>query len=557
MPVVPRRGLGYTPTTATPSLNPAGAFTPPTPVNLGPAADRLREDVERNQQTADNASLLEADNQLFDVSTGLKESVLAREGKNAIGAGPGEQDEWNKAVANIGAGLNNRIQDQFQARAAHQFSMLNGVIQEHVRQQTEKYSTDQTDAFLQNSMKRAIDGYTDPRMIGQSVAESRQVLSNYAELHGWSPDQLQAKTTDATSKIHTGVIDRMLTDGNDITAQTYFDAHKGEMTSEDILRVEKPLEIGSTLGKAQRDRNAILSTTTNEADAVIAARKIENPREQAETERLIKQDYIEKAAALRDQKEQTMTSAAGIIESTHSFEAIPPSTIATMTVQERSALREYADKLAGGSFIKTDLPTYDRLETMSSVPETRDKFLQLDLNTYKSKLDPADFKHFSELQASVRKGEDKPIFGEESKHGIVTDVLKQAGIGINKKGKVLDAGLVGSFRLAVDKQVNLLHEQTGRVPGPEDVTRIANEMAAKHVVSRPGFWSIFGTTNNENVRTFQMQSGEQVLDMTIKDVPSSAKLQIRAALQQRGKAVTDQAVVDAYRAYVQTLPPQE
>lgn len=513
--------------------------------------------VEEHAQKADQVALLDADNQLSNLSTTLETQTLSRHGKDALAAGPEVQDAWSKGSAEIANGLtNDRQREAFAARADHHWNLLNETVQKHGDAEFQKYDADNTTAAIQNRLTDSVNNYNDPTRLNQNLAESKDLVTLYGQRNGESPDVIQEKATRASSSIHTGVIDRMLTDGNDITAQAYFDAHKGEMTSEDILRVEKPLEIGSTLGKAQRNRNAILSTTTNEADAVTAARKIDNPREQAETERLIKQDYIEKAAALRDQKEQTMTSAAGIIESTHSFEAIPPSTIATMTVQERSALREYADKLAGGSFIKTDLPTYDRLETMSSVPETRDKFLQLDLNTYKSKLDPGDFKHFSELQASVRKGEDKPIFGEESKHGIVTDVLKQAGIGINKKGKVLDAGLVGSFRLAVDKQVNLLHEQTGRLPGPEDVTRIANEMAAKHVVSRPGFWSIFGTTNNENVRTFQLNPGEVPQIQSLKDVPPDAQRQIRNALTNRRLPVTEAAIVNEYKNHVQTLLPE-
>lgn len=511
--------------------------------------------VEEHAQKADQVALLDADNQLSSLSTNLETQTLSRHGKDALAAGPEVQDAWTKGASDISNGLtNDRQREAFAARADHHWNLLNETVQKHGAQEFQKYDADNTTAAIQNRLTDSVNNYTDPARLNQNVAESKDLVTLYGQRNGESPDVIQEKATRASSSIHTGVIDRMLTDGNDITAQTYFDAHKGEMTSEDILRVEKPLEIGSTLGKAQRNRNTILSTTTNQADAIAAARQIQNPREQEETERLLRQGFAEDAAMQRDQREKIMTGAAGIIESTHSFDAIPPSTIATMTVQERSALREYADKLAGGSFIKTDLPTYDRLETMSSVPETRDKFLQLDLNTYKSKLDPADFKHFSELQASVRKGEDKPVFGEESKHALVTDVMKQAGIGINKKGKVLDATVVGGFRLAVDKQVNLLHEQTGKLPGPDDITRIANELAAKHVVSRPQFFGLWDS--NENVRTFQLNPGEVPQIQSIKDVPSDAKRQITNALRNRRLPVTEAAIVNEYKNHVQTLLPE-
>jgi hypothetical protein len=550
---VPRRGIGYTPTSVTPSLSPAGAFTPPTPIDFGPAAHEIARQVEEHQQSVDNMALLDADNQLSQLSSQFQQQVLSKQGKDAIGAGADVQDQWTKAVSDIGGGLNNRIQDQFRARADHHFSILNETVQNHARVETQKYDTETTDSFLQNRLNDAITHYTDPSIIGQSLAESRDVIDRYAERNGWSPEQTREKRLDATSKIHTGVIDRMLTDGNDLTATKYFNDHKGELTGRDSLAVQKALDVGSRRGESQRQADRILATTTNLADAIAAARAITDPETRDLTESRVRSDYIEKQAALRDAREQAMNGAANIVERTHSFDAIPPSLIAAMTVDERKSLRSYAQELQGGGAVKTDLGIYYNLETMATTPETRDKFLQLDLNLYRSKLSASDFEEMAKLQGQVRKGEDKPLKQLYTNQQIVTGVLTQARIGMTRSGKVTDKGLIAEFRDAVRQQTEQFEAEHGRLPTAAETKTIANELATQHVVERPGW--LWGT-NNENVRTFQMMQGEQILEMTIKDVPAQAQQQIRAALQNRNLPITNQAIVDEYRRHVQTLPPE-
>lgn len=513
--------------------------------------------VEEHQQGVDNMALLDADNQLSALSTTLQQQTLSRQGKDAIGAGSDVQDQWHKAASDIESGLNNRIKDQFRARADHHFSVLNETVQNHARTETQKYDAQTTDSFLQNRLNDAVNHYTDPLLVGQSLAESKDVVDHFAQRNGWSAEQVKDKKTDVVSKIHTGVIDRMLTDGNDLTAQSYYTAHKAELNANDSLQVGKALEVGSTRGESQRQRDKILSTTTNLTDAITAARLIENPGVQEATERLIRQDYIVKAAELRDQREQAMAGATNIVERTHSFNSIPPSVVAAMTVDERKSLRSYADELQGkgAAGIKTDLSTFYNLETMATTPETRDKFLQLDLNSYKSKLSPSDFEEMAKLQGSIRKGDaaaESKLQWTQTKHQIVGNVMNQALIGITKRGKLKDAQSRASFRAQVDNEVERIQSASNKPVTPEQVKQIANELATQHVVERPGM--IWGT-NQEQVRTFQMVPGEKIV-VGIKDVPVAQRAQIQKALQDRGRPVSDQAIVDWYRRYLQTLIPE-
>lgn len=558
MPTVPRRNLGYVSQTPTPGVNPGNAFMPPQPVDIGPATKEIARLVEEHRAQQDQNAVLDADNQLSTLSTNLEVQTLQKRGKDAIGAGPQVEDQWKRSASDIENGLtNDRQKEAFRVRADHHFQMLNATVQKHEATESQSYGNDTIAATIENSRNNAIKHVDDPLIIGQSIAETKDLGAELGRRNGWSPEQVQQKQSGDVSKIHAGVV-RLLSDsGQDLSAKEYFTAHKDELSGNDLLQATAIVKESSVKGESQRQRDLIMRTATNMTDAIAQARLIKDPDVQEATERLVKQEFAERAAGLRDAREQLMTGAAGIVEQTHSFDSIPPSQIALMTVSERTSLREYADRLQGkgAAGIKTDLPTFYNLETMATTPETRDKFLQLDLNQYRSKLSPSDFEEMAKLQGSVRKGDaaaEARLQWTQTKHQIVGSVLNSALIGITKKGKVTDNQARSQFRSAVDTEVERIQSSTNKPVTPEQVKTIANELAMQHIVERPGF---FWGTNEEQVRTFQMRPGEKVI-LGIKDVPSAQRTQIQQALQSRGRPVTDAAVVDWYRRYVQSLAPE-
>lgn len=557
MPTVPRRSTGYVSTIPHQQISPAGAFTPPQPVDYGPAAKQVAALVEEHARQADQVALLAADNQLSDTATTLETQTLSRKGMDALNAGPEVEEQWKKSTDNISNSLtNDRQKRAFQERADHHWQALNETVQKHGQAEFQKYDADNTDSALSNRLDTAVKHYSDPLIVGQSLAESKDLVELYGHRQGWSPEQVQQHQTDTASKIHTGVIQTMLTAGNDLTATKYFSDHKAELNATDTMQVQRALDVGSRRGESQRQADRIMQSTTSMTDAVAEARKIEDPEVRDLTESRVRSDYVEKAAEMRDAREQMMSGATNIIEKTHSFDAIPPGQVALMTVDERKSLRSYADELngKGPGGIKTDLPTYYNLETMATTPETRDKFLALDLNQYKGRLSASDFEEMAKLQGQVRKGEDKPLKQLYTNQQIVTGVIKQAQIGVDPKGKTTDARLTAQFRDAVRVQTDQFEAINGKPPNGDEIKTIANELAARHIVERPGWFFGMGTSN-VNVPTFQLNPGETPI-VSIKDVPASAKLQIKAALQQRGHPVTDALIVQWYQKHVQTLVPE-
>lgn len=553
-PVVPRRGPGYVPTTPRQPLSSAGAFTPPQPVNFDPAAQEIAKITQEHAQKADQVALLDADNQLSAIKTNLEVQTLQKRGKDAIGASAQVDEQWKQATSAIEATLTNDNQkENFRIRADHHYQVLNETVQKHSASEFQQYDAQNTEAALQNRRNDAVTHNTDPAIVGQSLAESKDLLTLYGQRNGWSDEEMKSKQADVASKIHAGVIQSLSDSGQDLTAKHYFDAHKGELVQSDLAHSSDVVKASSVKGEAQRQRDKIVASNSNMTDAITAARKIEDPDVQEATERLVRQDFLEKAAALRDQREQLMTGATNIVERTHSFDSIPASQIALMSVGERASLRSYADAFQKTGTVRTDLTRYYALVQMATTPETHDKFLQLDLNQEKPNLSPSDFEEMVKLQASVRKGEEKPLKQLYTNQQIVSGVINQAQIGVDKKGKVLDKGMIAQFREAVRQQTDQFEAENGRLPTGDEVKRIANELATQHVVERPRSWW-FGTSG-QDVRTFQMTQGEVPI-LSIRDVPAQAKAQIRNALTNRHLPVTDQAIIDEYRRHVQTLVPE-
>lgn len=560
MPTVPRRGVGYTPTQPLPSERvPSGAFQSPAPVDISPLARGLGQYVADEKRKQDEIAILEADNKLGALETDLTTKASQFRGKDALQAAPAVQADWQQSTDEIRQGLTNDDQRMaFEKRAAGRYQSLRSNVAQHTDAELKRYDLDTTTAGVKTALNDAIQNFEDPRKIERSVADSQAIIDKFADRNGWSPEKRKEVQADAVSSIHSGVLTRLADSGQDLTAKQYFNDHKTEIQGNDLLQAQRMISAGSIRGESQRQADKILAKKDlNLTEAVAEARAITDPEVRDAIEQRIRADFAERANNLRAEREQVMTAATNIVERTRDFNSIPTSLVATMDVNERKSLRSYADELngKGAGGIKTDLSTFYNLETMATTPETRDKFLELDLNQYKSKLSPSDFEEMAKLQGSSRKGDaaaEAKLQWTQSKHQIIGSVMNSALIGITKKGKVKDVAARASFRSAVDAEVSRIQSATNKPVTLEQVKQIANELATQHVVERPGM--LWGT-NQEEVRTFQMRPGEKVI-LDIKDVPAGQRAQIQAALQQRGRPVTDAAIVDWYRRYIQSLAPE-
>lgn len=267
MPTVPR--LDQTPagTAALPGVRvstgaPAAAFGQPQSIDLGGVGRAAAEIIERERQKADQVAVLDADNKLAELETSLlydpKAGALNRKGKNAFGAPEEVEGEWRKRVGEIEKGLSTeRQQMAFQARVGARWQSVNQTLQRHVSGEIAAYDNETANAALANRYDAAIRSNGEPYAVETALRESKIILDAYGKRNGWSPEVMADKRVTLESRIHSGVIEQMLSQGRDRDASAYFTDNKASIAGPDLPKLERALEQASTDGAGMRAADAV------------------------------------------------------------------------------------------------------------------------------------------------------------------------------------------------------------------------------------------------------------------------------------------------------------
>lgn len=524
---------------------PAAAFQPAAPVDLSGAERFFQEERAKEDQVA----VLDADNQLSQLGTDLQTQAFARKGKDALGATKEITQTWKAQSSAIeGTLATDRQKLAFRQRAQARYASLYDAVERHTASEAAAYDQQTTNAALVNRLNDAIANYQDPEKVAGAIAEQRAILTDYGRRTGIAPEALTQQLAAVTSRTHAAVIDRMLSNGQDLAAQKYHDQVKDALVGQDAVGVEKALEEGSSRGESQRQADAITAKGGGLTEWLAAAKTIQDPKVRDLVETRLRQTSAEQREAERDRRESLMQSATNIVERTHDITAVPPSTWTSLQLSDREALRHYAEQLQTGGKVHTDWTTYYQLKSLASVedPAVRTRFLQTNLLSYRGSLADSEFKELVDLQAALRKGDskaDEQLRGIRTNAQVVNDALLAVGVDPSpdpKKNKG-DVEKATQFRRAVDEQVIELERRTGKKATPDDVQAITDRLLTSAVVAgKSSFW---GTPTTR--RVYESQPGERLV-LTIDDVPRGERTQIESALTRGGYPVTDANILKLY-----------
>jgi hypothetical protein len=231
---------------------------------FGNTAARVGEDLlAAEQKKQDQIRLLDADRQAGDLENSLmydpKTGALNVKGQAAFGLIDTVGQQWDQAAGKIRQGLSNDRQrlafDQY--NVAKRRSLIDRLNQ-HIAKETYRVDGEALEGKVENETEAAVaDGR--PERINQAVHSVAQAYQDYGERYGMAPEQTKAATDKATSRIHVGVIDRMLQDGNDIQAKVYYEHAEPEILGEHRGKIEAALHEGSLRGESQRAADSVVS----------------------------------------------------------------------------------------------------------------------------------------------------------------------------------------------------------------------------------------------------------------------------------------------------------
>lgn len=515
------------------------------------AADTVRRIALDEKQKADDAlsqkAYTEFVNRKNQRAWNPDDGALTRRGEQAIGLIDEYMPLLDQDAADIEKNmLKNESQRQFFRRMVEQEKRsFHAQLMKHSLAETEKFADETALATVESLYNDTVLNFHEPGRVEENLTKMRGAILSRAD--GKPKEWVDAKVAEAVSKTHAGVINRLLSTNQDLAAKSYFENHKEEITNADIRKnIEKVIEEGSLRGESQRRSDAIVSKAQTMTEALEEARKVKDPELRDEVVSRVKDYFSLKKLADNERTEDLHRRAADVIDRTGSIDNIPPEEWSQFSLSERSALKSYAEKIRDGT-LSTDANTYYELVTLSSAPETRSKFMRMNLADPKiiSKLSRSDWKKIVDIQAGLRKGDEKTsrrLDGIRSDMEIVKSSLRAAGI----DPKDEEANL---FYRQVDQQVLQLQERTGKKVTNEDIQRIVDNLLVQGTIEGSGV-PLFGPFGGPRIfqrerRVFELEPGQSI-SIDPSEVPASDRAEIIRELRKRNKPVSDEIIRDWY-----------
>lgn len=170
-------------------------------------------------------------------------------------------DKLNEQLGDIGSTLGNDAQRrQFEMNAADLQSQFHGQVETHMLGEFRAHALSVQDGTIDLASDDAKRNWNDPTLIGPSLNAAKAAVYQKGQVSGWSASQTQAAMLATTSKVHTDVISAALENGNANYALNYLNARKGEMTADDILKVQGHVNQNVWMGQSQQAVQAATTT---------------------------------------------------------------------------------------------------------------------------------------------------------------------------------------------------------------------------------------------------------------------------------------------------------
>lgn len=305
------------------------------------------------------------------------------------------------------------------------------------------------------------------------------------------------------------------------------------------------------------------------------ARKIDDPELRKMVENDVKERWNDDQAVERERHSAILRAVTNLVEKTQDIKLIPPDVWANeLSIQERKTLEAYAEQLKRGIDPETDRDIrLTLLKGAVGTEEERRKFLETDLDQYRTILSKKDFDMFLKLQGDIRKGDERAkskTFRVVSEEEEMNEKLKGLGI-IPQRRTLSDEETNRRAYVAgeVTARVNAL-TQGKRGATPEEYTKILNDVVTEEVFRPRGFFGLVLTRQpfsglnpvvgkkivelSESERTEVLrlkrafEEKKRLKTMKVDEIPKDDLEDIRKDLKRVGLKETDDRLTALYRA---------
>jgi len=211
-------------------------------------ANALRVEDAVNRLNKDDNTLLYGDND--PTNPNAERGAFSVKGKDAFDRGdnPPLADEYlrkyDALVAEISKSLGNDDQRvRFSVVAGRMRANFDSQVRRHEQMQGEVYREDVYKGTVATELEKAARNYTDPIALQDSMTRIVEATRLYGSAQGMSKNSIDQMVLDATSDMHTVVINRLLEEQKPLAAQEYYALHRNAINKRDAGAAIKALGV--------------------------------------------------------------------------------------------------------------------------------------------------------------------------------------------------------------------------------------------------------------------------------------------------------------------------
>lgn len=170
------------------------------------------------------------------------EQVYNREGGKPLAEEYG--GKYDAKIAEILKTLGNDDQKrQFTARATQMKAGFDERVRSHEHQQASAYQKDVWQGTVKTEIENASRNFTDPIALQDSMTRVVEATRLYGSAQGMSKNSINQMVLDATSDMHTVVINRLLEEQKPLAAREYYALHRDAINNKDAGAAIKALGV--------------------------------------------------------------------------------------------------------------------------------------------------------------------------------------------------------------------------------------------------------------------------------------------------------------------------
>lgn len=376
----------------------------------GVAADVLEDQQRENRKTL----LEEFGTAAYQWETqNIQGEALQKRGKDALGLSQTYTSTYDEWLGEYVAQLPEEDRELVQLAADARRAQVERTLVQHTGREWEAYQTETAEAYQSSELDAAIAYWDDPTRVEQSRANLKASVRANGKTRGESPEVTQRKLEKDDSVLTHGVLKQMVANGQVGEARRYLEKRGDLLVGEEAVSAQKMVKDAEVRQSSQMQADAIVEQHDNLADALKAARGIQDAEIRDSTVTRVNQRFAEKEAARKRQEEESFRSAQATVEQTGDIDSIDPGVWIGLSNAQQSALESRARQVRekqvnGGLEPVTNRVAMSKWVAMAA--EEPSEFVKMDpYEVFRPHTSDADYQRLVGLHQSITNGRDADL----------------------------------------------------------------------------------------------------------------------------------------------------